>query len=214
MIAIAAIGLWPAIGNLSAGDIADFTPENPILAAILLVALFCIKNVFMVIPLAALYVAAGLLFPTKWAIFIVYIGLTCEMSIGYHIGTRMGTNQVNSLIKERPKAGAFFELLGRNNMVSCFLTRLVPMPLPLDMVSLFFGATGVPFHTYLLCSLLGTSPVMIPTVIAGRAITNPLSAKFILPFAISLGISALVLVVYTRVMKALRHTDLPPSSEP
>lgn len=200
-IAAVAVALWPTFSSISARDIVNFTPQKPILAAIVLVAIFCIKNIFMVIPLAVLYVAAGLLFPTKWAILVVYTGLACEMSIGYCVGKRTGAERVNDLIRKRRKVGAFFDLLGRNDMVSCFLARLLPLPLPLDIVSLFFGAIGVPFQTYILFSLLGISSKMIPAVIAGRAVSNPLSAEFIVPFALSLGVSGLALLIHVQMCK-------------
>jgi uncharacterized membrane protein YdjX (TVP38/TMEM64 family) len=47
----------------------------------------------------------------------------------------------------------------------CFLARL--LPLPKDAFSMFFGAVGMPFNKFLIISLLGLSPVMLSTVIAG-----------------------------------------------
>jgi len=75
-----------------------------------------------------------------------------------------------------------------------FISRILPTPF--GLVSLFFGALNVPYSKCMFMSLLGLSPFMIPTVLAGSAITNPFSAEFIVPFSISIVITTGILIVY------------------
>ncbi len=66
---------------------------------------------------------------------------------------------------------------------------------PTDLMSMFFGATNTKYYQFLTGSLLGLIPGMIPIVLIGDAIANPLSKEFLIPFSIStvLSISAVLL---------------------
>lgn len=196
LVVVLLIVLWPVLRSISAEDILNYSPQNPWLAALFLVGIFCVKNVLMLIPSAALCIAAGMMFPTGWAIAIVYLALAAELSIGYFWGRRQGAERVNAFVEKRPKADSFFRMIGRNEKTACFLTRMIPMPVPIDLVSQFFGAARVPYPVYLAFSLLGITSITIPFVIAGKAVQNPLSPEFLVPFSISVGITGAVLVIY------------------
>lgn len=196
LVVVLLILLWPVLSSISAEDILNYSPENPWLAALFLIGIFCLKNVLMLIPSAALCVAAGMMFPTGWAIALVYLALAAELSIGYFWGRRQGAERVSAFINKRPKADSFFKMIERNEKTACFLTRMIPMPVPIDLISQFFGAAKVPYPVYLIFSLLGITSITIPFVIAGKAIQNPLSAEFLVPFGISVGITGAVLVAY------------------
>jgi len=45
---------------------------------------------------------------------------------------------------------------------------------------------------------------MIPWVIAGNAITNPLSPEFLIPFGISIVITAVVFAAFRRIQKRIQ----------
>jgi uncharacterized membrane protein YdjX (TVP38/TMEM64 family) len=76
----------------------------------------------------------------------------------------------------------------------CFIARLLPFPK--DLFSMFFGAAGMPYGKYLAISLMGVSPVMISSVIAGAYITSPLSREFLVPFGASLAIIFILIIAY------------------
>jgi len=162
--------------------------------------LYALKGAILVVSAVMLYVAAGVLFSTGVAIAVSYAGLIVSLSVGYFIGRKLGEHRVNRMIAKRKKLAAFFHGNSENLVSLCFVARLFPMSY--GLVSMFFGALKAPFFKYLLMSLLGISPRMIPIVLAGAAITNPLSAEFLVPFGLSLGISFCIFMVYKTIMRA------------
>jgi len=180
--------------KLDVTDILKHTPESPYLAAFLLVGLYCLKSVIVVIPLMGLYISAGFMFPTGWAFAVTCLGLFCEMSIGYFIGRWLGREKVKKYIEKNGRINRY--LLGSKNIgpITCFLTKL--LPLPRDPVNMFFGAVNVRYLQFIVTALLGSLPIMIPSVFAGKYISTPLSKKFLLPFIISIVISVCSLALY------------------
>lgn len=196
LVVIAIVLLFPRLRGLSVADILNFTPASLWLASLVFLGIYCIKTLLMFIPLVVLFLAAGHLFPTGWAIVLTLLCLGVEMSLGYWVGHLLGVAKVRAAIAKWPKAQSFFNLVQRNRTTACFFTRLIPMPVPLDLVSMFYGAVGVPYPQYILFSLLGVSGFMLPYVIAGEAIDEPLSPDFIVPFIISIAVSVVAFVVF------------------
>lgn len=165
-------------------------------AALGFIMLYIIKGVAMVVPSSALYIAAGIVFPTYVGILITYIGLTVSQSIGYALGKKLGEEKVSSMLSKRRKVSNFLNKNREHLFSLCFMSRL--LHLPFGLVSLFFGALNVNFVKYTYMSLLGVSPLMIPTVFAGSAITNPLSTEFLLPFGFSSIITLAIFIAYKK----------------
>jgi len=149
-----------------------------------------------------LYIAAGMIFPTWAAILVTYAGLTISLSIGYYIGCKLGNDKVNKIVAKHKRVANFLHGDKENLVSFCFVARLFPMSY--GLVSMFFGALKVPYFKYLFLSLLGLSPRVIPIVLAGGAITNPLSVEFLVPFVISLCITVIIFVVYKSKVVTLR----------
>ncbi len=167
-----------------------------ILAAIILVGIYSLKSVVMIIPAPLLYISAGVLFPPHWALIVTYLGLLCEFRLGYLIGKRSGREKIEKLMDKNKKLKQFLEMNENRGSISCFFTRLTP--LPLDFASMFFGAIGVHYPVFIIFSLLGVTPKVIPFVLMGDAASNPLSKEFLVPFAISGTIVFCALAVYQR----------------
>jgi len=158
------------------------------------ILLYALQGAIMVVPTGVLYVAAGLAFPTWAGILITYIGLAVSLSIGYVIGNKMGEEKVTEMLSKQKKAADFLSGSKDNLLALSFISRILPTPF--GLVSLFFGAVKVPFPQYILMSLLGLSPFMVPVIFAGAAITNPFSAEFLVPFAISFTLTLIIYVAY------------------
>jgi len=167
--------------------------------------IYAIMGLTMAIPKVVLYIAAGIAFPTWIGVGVTYAGLTIAASIGHAMGKRMGEERVKSILAKHKKVSDFLSGNQENLVSLCFISRVLPMPFVLT--SLFFGALSVPFFKFLPLSLLGASPYMIPIVFAGAAITDPLSAAFLVPFGISFGIALVIFVAYkARVVTQARVT--------
>ncbi|MDL2229882.1 VTT domain-containing protein [Treponema sp. OttesenSCG-928-L16] len=174
--------------GLSVQDILDYSPSSLPLAAAFFIAIYCIRTLVMVIPMLLLYIGAGMIFPAPLAILVTYAGLFCEMTLGYLIGRRIGREKVLVQVEQYKKAAAFLKTVKNAGPLSCFLSRI--FPLAYDLVSMFFGASGMSYRSYVCYSLLGVTPGMIPFVISGNSIDDPLSREFLIPFA-----AAIIIVV-------------------
>jgi len=210
-ILVAAAGLVFLLANrLGLFDIDFITGFAEIslwLTAFVIILLYALQGAIMVVPTGLLYIAAGLVFPTWQGILITYIGLAVSLSVGYFIGRRMGEEKVSAMLAKNKKVSVFLAGNKENLLSLSFISRILPTPF--GLVSLFFGAMKVPYPQYIFMSLLGLSPFMVPVVFAGAAITNPFSAAFLVPFGISLGITAIIFVAYrTKLVTKTRITVL------
>ena len=199
-------------GSISAEDIISHSPSSIVLTILVFVALYAIKSVVMFIPLPVLFISAGVLFPKGWAIVISYFCLTMELTIDWWIGKKMGRTKVVDLVRSKPKMASLVELYKERTVFTCFLSRLIPIQS--EPFSVFFGAAQMPYPTYLGISLLGLSAKMIPFILAGSAISDPLSKEFLLPLAVCVAISITVLIIVNKISKGRRRIDTaaPPSA--
>ena len=170
-----------------------------VLAAFSFVLVYAVKAFVMIIPAPALYIAAGIAFPAGWAVIITYIGLTVGASITYYNGKRLGRGKIDGMIAKNRRIASFLDKEKANLLSLCFVARL--LPLPKDLGGMFFGAAGMPFAKYLIITLLGLSPVMIPHVITGSFITIPPTVEMLVPFGISLSITLIAFAIYWTILK-------------
>lgn len=208
LLVAAVILLLPKLPAISVQDILTYTPESPLLAALALLCLYCMKSVIIGIPpLSVLFVSAGIMFQMGGAFVVTLLGLTCELSIGYLMGARLGREKARKLALRYKKLEKFIAPTERTFNAICFVVRLVPGPLPLDVMTMLFGATRISYGRHLLFSLLGVAPGMIAWIVAGRSISNPLSKEFLIPFSIAAGISLIALLIFQWVEKQKQGTD-------
>lgn len=204
--------------GFSVQELLSYTPESPLLMVLFLWGLYCLKSITMVMPLVILYITSGILFPAWEALLVTYAGLILEFTIGYFIGRRWDIQKLPEALEKHEKLTPlakklqsgldWFKTHTERLSTSCFIIRFLPGPLPLDIMSIFFGASQMRYGAYIICSLLGISPGMIPWVIAGGAIATPLSKEFLIPFAIGLVISLVAFIAF----RSLSHKNPPPEN--
>jgi len=202
--AILALLLAYRLNFFSVDFITGFSEISLGLTILVIIALYALKGVIMVFPTPILYVAAGLAFPSWLGVIVTYAGLTVSLSIGHAIGQRMGEEKVNKLLAKNKMVASLLNKDNENLLWLAFISRILPTPF--GLVSLFFGALNVPYSKCMFMSLLGLSPFMIPTVLAGSAITNPFSAEFIVPFSISIVVTGIILLVYKSKLVTNNHS--------
>lgn len=185
--------------ELSAEEIARYTPANPWLAAIVMLALFALKSLSIVIYSGLLYAANGILFPLPVAILLNLIGTVIMVSLPYQIGRRTGTSAVDEIRAKYPKAEAIHDLRAKNDFLFSFLVRMVR--LPSDVVSLYMGAVQVEYKKYLLGSLLGLLPHTITFPIMGMNIGEIHSPKFLISLSAEIAYILVTYAVYKRYRK-------------
>ena len=181
--------------ELSAEEIARYTPKNPWLAAIVMLALFALKSLSIVIYSGLLYAANGILFPLPVAIILNLVGTVIMVSLPYRIGKKTGASAVDEIREKYPKAEALHDLRAQNDFFFSFLVRMVR--LPSDVASLYMGAVHVEYKKYLLGSLLGMLPHTITYPIMGMSIRDIRSPQFMISLCAEIAYILVTSAVYT-----------------
>jgi len=187
--------------NITSEDLQDYFQSSMIFGIVGFLFLYAVKSITMTFPNSVLYIAAGFLFPTWIAILVTYIGLTLSLSVGYWAGRKLGETNVYDSFAKQKHLHSLIQKYGHDLPLLCFMLRL--LSLPFGFANFFFGALKMPFFKYVLISLLGVTPIMLPIVFSGASITNPLSPKFLIPFGISVAIIFIIFVIFKRKTAAI-----------
>lgn len=163
---------------LSVYTIIKYTPKDPILAAIVILFLYALKSLTVVFPLAILYLASGIIFPTWIAILINILGLSITFTIPYWIGRYFGDEAIEEIYNRLPKVKEVTKYQNSNAFFACFITRIVGF-LPGDIVSIYFGACNTNFPVYLIGGISGCLLSIITTTIIGETLNNPFTKEFL-----------------------------------
>lgn len=167
-----------------------YTPENPFLATVVLIAMYGLKSLSVFFPLIVLEVAGGYLFSPGTAILVNTGGVAVCLILPYLVGCLSGAEAVEGAMRKYPR---FADIVGKgqkNEVFLSFFLRIISC-LPGDIVSIWFGASGARFVPYLFASLLGTMPGVICATLLGMNITDPTSPMF----WVSLGMNVLLSVL-------------------
>lgn len=196
VLCIIFIAFFLASGNdITVQTVLSYTPESPFAAAVVILLLYALKSVSFVFPIAVLQIAAGHLFQTPIALFINFSGRAVTLAIPYWIGRFSGSDAIKRLEVKYPRIKVIFDRQGRNPVFISFLLRTLCF-LPGDAVSLYLGATGIPFPHYLAGGVLGTALDVILATVLGSSMTEPGSPAFWLSASL-MAFMAVISVIFT-----------------
>lgn len=189
------LGILLASPAVSVQTLLDYSPENPVLAAILLLVLYLLKSATLFFPLIILEISAGYLFPHRIALAVNLAGLLIILTVPYLMGRARGINRIQQLIQKYPRFRNILDKQEENSRFLCFFLRIISC-LPGDVVTMYFGAVGMPFTQNLGFGLLGLLPGMVLATLMGSSIQDPSSPVFWLS-ALFMGVlAALSLLFY------------------
>ncbi|MCI8624374.1 MAG: TVP38/TMEM64 family protein [Provencibacterium sp.] len=198
---VAALGLW--IGKyartLTVEDILSYTPENLLLAALVILGLYAVKSLSIFFPLLLLYFSVGSVFPPLWAVGVNLCGLFISVSIPYGLGRLAGREWMERLIRRYKKAAQLERLRSNNEWFLSYILRVINL-LPGDVVSLFLGSMNTNYLKYVTGSLAGLAPTMLAATFMGVHITDPSSWEFLLSAGLTVSVSIVSFVLYRRVL--------------
>lgn len=184
--------------HFSAVEISSYTPENPFLAAIFILFLYACKTISMIFPFKVIQLVAGMMFPVLPAILVNLLGAAVSSAVGYCRGLFLGTAAVQKMIQKNQKLSRMLERQNHRIIFFSFLLRSLVF-LPLDAVSMYFGAAKVDFKKYMLGSVLGLLPNVIISTLMGESISDPTSSAFI--GSLFLAITMISLIWYAKIEK-------------
>lgn len=165
------------IKEISVQTILDYTPDNLLAAALVLLFLYALKSFSIVFPVLFLEVAAGHLFSPTVALIINITGIVIGIIISYFIGYFSGSEAIAKVANIHPAIEKIIQKQNRNPFFTCFFLRTLYI-LPRDAVSIYLGAVKFPFGTYLVASTLGSLPSTVLATMFGTSVTEPTSPLF------------------------------------
>lgn len=181
--------------GFSVEDILNYTPDSKVFAAFFMVALYAFKSLTIFFPITLLNIAGGFLFTPFHAIIVNSVGVIAELTVPYWIGRVSGSNSAERFLAKHPKLSEMMEKNANNSFFKAFFLRVIAI-LPGDAISMYLGATKLPFGVYLLGSFLGTFPSMVAATLVGTSITDPTSPMFWISIISTVSISLISVLIY------------------
>ena len=165
--------------RITVENIVNFTPENPVLAVGIMLLLFAFKSVTFVIYGSILYAVNGILFPLPFAILLNMAGSAIMATLPFLIGRRNGSGLLVKLTEKYPKLSVLRKLPSENGFFLSVVIRLMGC-LPGDVVSMYFGASGIRYREYLTGTLIGLTPSIVIFTVIGMSADDVTSPAFII----------------------------------
>ena len=163
--------------HLTFAQVTSWKPNNLYLVALLLLILFAVKSVLVFVPIMLLQLLVGHFYPRDIAILLNLLGLMIVMAVPYLVGKKRGTEKIERILKRYPKLQILLDTQEDNQMAFSFMLRACAVP-PANIVTMYLGATGMPFLTNVIGGTLGCFPGMMITTFLGANIRNPESPAF------------------------------------
>lgn len=165
--------------RITVENIVNFTPENPVLAVGIMLLLFAFKSVTFVIYGSILYAVNGILFPLPFAILLNMAGSAIMATLPFLIGRKNGSGLLLKLTEKYPKLSVLRKLPSENGFFLSMVIRLMGC-LPGDVVSMYFGASGIRYREYLTGTLIGLTPSIVIFTVIGMSADDVTSPAFII----------------------------------
>ena len=165
--------------RITVENIVNFTPENPVLAVGIMLLLFAFKSVTFVIYGSILYAVNGILFPLPFALLLNMAGSAIMATLPFLIGRRNGSGLLVKLTEKYPKLSVLRKLPSENGFFLSMVIRLMGC-LPGDVVSMYFGASGIRYREYLTGTLIGLTPSIVIFTVMGMSADDVTSPAFII----------------------------------
>ena len=194
LIAIALFFLYD-IRDISFADIISNTPNNPIIAALIVFLLYAIKSVTVFIPLVALQLITGSMFSPFPALIVNFIGIVICYTIPYFIGKKADENYSDGLLKKHPKLEKIVHHQVKGIFLPSAILRCIGF-LPTDLVSAYIGTFSTSYFKYITGSLFGSAIRIVAVTILGTSLDDPSSPQFI---------SSVVIIVLLTILSAVGY---------
>lgn len=165
--------------NFTVEEILNFTPKNLLSAALIMTGLFALKSLSIFIYSGILFTVNGILFPLLPALVMDCVGIAVMSSIPYFLGRRLGGRALDSIKEKYPKFRDFDDFGHDNEFVFVSILRLIHF-LPSDILSIYLGANGFRYGSYLLASVLFVLPSAAMYTLTGTSADEPGSPMFII----------------------------------
>ena len=174
VLAVIIIGIliWCNKDFLTIENLLKISPTGNIQAIIFMMLLYCTKSLSIILPINPIYILGSRLFSKWWAFIINLAGLSCGLLLQYMVGKVSGSELIDYLRKRYTKIDKMVEFQDKNSFSSVFVIRLIGM-LPMDLISMYYGACKCNMPIYLFASILGMLPNMVLYTLLGVSLSQP-----------------------------------------
>lgn len=151
----------------------------------------------LAIPLSALCVISGMVFPLGPALALNALFIFFFFTVKYVEGTFLGGGWTGMIlnIDNLRFVRDWIHFKGNGNPYVLAVTRLVPI-IPVGMVSKYYGSMRYDFVYYSLLSMLGFAPRLFIYTKLGTSYTNPFSVTFITTLMIIVAFSGFSTLIF------------------
>ena len=185
---------------MSASVITEYSPKNELLSALAMLMLYLFKTVSVIFPYKVLQLTVGMQFSLIPAFFINLIGSAISFAIGYLMGRIYSTEAVKRIVEKNKKLSLLIQRQSSNIVFFSFFLRTL-LFLPLEAVSMYFGAVKADFKKYMLGSILGMLPNIVISTIMCDNISKPASPAFFVSVVLFILISFIAVIWYAKYIK-------------
>ena len=117
-------------------------PKALTIAALTVICIYGVKTALVFFPVMAIYIGVSLMFPPILAIVVNMCGLILSTTLSYWTGKVWGQGLVQRLSVRYEKVSERTGFGEDNSVFLSFATRMVSV-LPIDVVSMVLGASGI-----------------------------------------------------------------------
>jgi uncharacterized membrane protein YdjX (TVP38/TMEM64 family) len=176
------------LGGINPAQLQIWLKQAGIWAPIIYIALYTVATV-LVLPSTALNLTGGAIFGVWWgtlwtsiaAVIAAVVAFTFTRTVGRETIARKLAGHWQAMDAEMRQGGLFY---------MCAI-RLLPI-IPYGLVNFAAGLTSIRFRDYLLGTILGTVPGILPFVMLGSSGLQALRTGDVLPLMGALGLTGLL----------------------
>lgn len=151
------------------------------LAALVFVAIYSLKAIFVVLPSVVLTVLAGNIFGPIKGFLLTMIGIYFSSTLAFYLAKSLGKPFVDKITKGKLlKLDENIEVHGLKIILFMRLSTLFPY----DPLSYAAGLTKIKYNDFIIASMIGICPEMLAYSYLGQSMRHPFSKKIFIPIII------------------------------
>lgn len=176
------------LGGINPAQLQTGLKQAGIWAPIIYIALYTVATV-LVLPSTALNLTGGAIFGLWWGILWTSIAAVIAAVVAFTFTRTVGREMI-----ARKLAGSWQAMdaeMHQNGLFYMFAIRLLPI-IPYGLVNFAAGLTSIRFRDYLLGTILGTVPGLLPFVMLGSSGLQAMRTGDVLPLVGALCLTGLL----------------------
>ena len=149
LLCAAGFGALLLTGVIDLNTVPQLVEHRPVLAVLVILALFIAKGFSGVVVYNALVVVVSLILPLPAALAISGVGTALCLSISYWMGRSTRTDSLEGLLSRHPKLNKYFTATQQYGFVFCFTIHM--LGLNMELLGVLFGMMRLSIAPGMVC---------------------------------------------------------------